>query len=61
MYIQILGTFLHVFWNYLFVVVLDLGVKGTGMSATFTNSILLIGTVYMTEIESVSIWDKRVR
>lgn len=58
MYVQIFGTFLHIFWNYLFVIKLDLGVKGTGISATFTNSILLIGTVYVTELENI--WDKRV-
>ena len=58
MYVQIFGTLLHIFWNYLFVIKLDLGVKGTGISATFTNSILLIGTVYMTELKNI--WDNRV-
>ena len=57
MCVQIFGTLLHVFWNYLLVIKLDLGVKGTGISATLTNSILLIGTVCMTEIENI--WDKR--
>lgn len=48
MYVQIAGTVLHVGWNCLFVLVLKWGVTGTGLAATLTNLLILIGNIIVT-------------
>lgn len=49
MYVQIMGTMMHVAWNFLFVVKMELGVAGTGLAASVTNLILLVGNYVVTE------------
>lgn len=45
---QIGGTILHVFWNYLFVSQMGLGVVGTGIAGVLTNGFLLAANIYQT-------------
>ena len=67
MNVAFFGTVLHVGWNFLFVIYLDYGVVGAGLSASITNFIIMTGnmlaTIYqkdMTEATSVSFFDGRV-
>ena len=67
MNVAFFGTVLHVGWNFLFVIYLDYGVVGAGLSASITNFIILVSnllaTIYqidMAEATSVSFCDGRV-
>ena len=48
---QLAGTILHVFWNYILVNKLELGVVGTGLSGLATNLFLLVVTIWQTARE----------
>lgn len=48
LYVVIVSTFLHIGWNYLFIIKLKLGVVGIGFTATLSNLFLLIGNIIMT-------------
>lgn len=67
MNVQVFLAFVHILWNYIFVIVLDLGVIGSGISSTITNILLFIGNWYYTNIlddlkeaNRVSQFDKNV-
>jgi Na+-driven multidrug efflux pump len=49
MKVQIVGTILHVLWNYILVIKFGLGVMGTGLSACITNMFILVGNIKMTQ------------
>jgi Na+-driven multidrug efflux pump len=46
MQVQVCCSLTHVLWNYILVVVFDLGVVGTGLSSIITNSLILSGNLY---------------
>lgn len=48
LYVVIIGTFLHILWNYLFIIKLKLGVIGIGYTATLSDLFLLLGNIFMT-------------
>ena len=67
MYVSLFGTMLHVGWNFLFVLHLDLGVVGAGLAASLTNLIIFIGNLVatrymdnMSEAINVSCCDRSV-
>ena len=45
------GTVLHVFWNYLFIIYLDWGIEGIGYTASITFCIELIGNIIITHFQ----------
>lgn len=47
---QIFGTITSVFWNWLFVIKLDWGVVGTGLSFTITTLLVWIINVLFTNL-----------
>lgn len=51
MYVQIVGTIMHVGWNYILVVKLGQGVIGTGIAACITNAFILAGNIHVTRIQ----------
>ena len=48
---QIVVTIFHVLWSYLFLIYLDYGIKGIGVSSFITNLFGLILNIYYTERE----------
>ena len=67
MFIALFGTILHIGWNFLFVIHLDFGVVGAGLSATVTNFIILVGNIIATrskenlsEATKISFFDRSV-
>jgi len=50
MKVQVVLAFWHILWNYIFVIVLDLGVVGSGISSCVTNFLLFVGNCYYTSI-----------
>ena len=67
MYVIAAGTVLHLLWNYLLVIVMDLGVEGTGLAASLTNFIIFLGMMAisqcqrdLSEANKVGLSDSRV-
>ena len=64
---SILGIMVHVIASYLLVYYYGLGMVGTGLAGTVTNSFMLAASVYQTrnepelkEANDVSIWDTEI-
>ena len=64
---QIFVTVLHLLWNILFIMYLEMGIIGTGISSFITNSLGLFLNMMIVQnredfdqICSISIFDKRV-
>lgn len=67
MYTQIMGTIMHVGWNFLFVYKMELGIMGTGLASSVTSFIIFIGNYVVTHFTkeldkatAVKIYDKHV-
>lgn len=52
LYVVFISTFLHIGWNYLFIIKLNLGIIGVGCSASVSNLTQFLGNVYMTHHSS---------
>ena len=48
MNVEIVFAITHILWNYIFVIYLNLGVVGSGISSCITNALLFFANCYYT-------------
>lgn len=67
MCVQLIGSISHLFWCYLYILVFKMGLIGCGLAQASTNVIILIGNLYMKQMQEdlkearkISILDCRI-